>query len=414
MIVLAEALNFRCLRYVSQPLKRCQVLIGPSASGKTAFLDVIGFLSDVVSHGLEHALEDRAADPRDILYQRRGHELELALEATVPDHVRQQSAHPDLDSVRYQVVIGFGPTPGDFEFKAEALLLKQRIVEGRRQQAPFPHPQSLQENSRNSASKTLINKAPGGTNTFRPHSRSKSHNPSPIFHLGPAELALGHLPADDTSFPVANWFRTFLATGVRRLAPDCPTIRKPSPPSRAGRFLPDGSSLSWIVRRLRKSNRKRHAAWIRHLQTVLPDLRDITSVLRPEDNHCYLVYMFDDGSRVPSWLVSEGTIRLTALTLPAYLAGLFGVFLVEGPETGIHPGSIATVYDSLRSMYDAQVLVATHSPAILSAARREDVLCFARDADGATEILPVCEHPRLHHWQGDPDLGTLLASGVLG
>ena len=39
-----EALGFRSLRYVSQRLGPFRVLVGPNASGKSAFLDVPCFL----------------------------------------------------------------------------------------------------------------------------------------------------------------------------------------------------------------------------------------------------------------------------------------------------------------------------------------------------------------------------------
>jgi hypothetical protein len=42
------------------------------------------------------------------------------------------------------------------------------------------------------------------------------------------------------------------------------------------------------------------------------------------------------------------------------------------------------------------------------------VLCFARDSSGATDIVPGNEHPGLAKWKGETDLGTLFASGVLG
>ena len=42
MITLIEALNFRCLCYISQPMGPFHVLVGPNASGKTTFLDVVG------------------------------------------------------------------------------------------------------------------------------------------------------------------------------------------------------------------------------------------------------------------------------------------------------------------------------------------------------------------------------------
>lgn len=117
---------------------------------------------------------------------------------------------------------------------------------------------------------------------------------------------------------------------------------------------------------------------------------------------------------MPSWLVSDGTLRLTGLTLPAYLADLQGIFLIEEPENGIHPRAVATAFDSLSSMYESQVLLATHSLMVLNAAEMDDMLCFAKDKTGATDIVFGSEHPMLQDWRGEVALGTLLASGVLG
>ena len=100
--------------------------------------------------------------------------------------------------------------------------------------------------------------------------------------------------------------------------------------------------------------------------------------------------------------------------MPAYLVDLEGIYLIEEPENGIHPGAVSTAFDSLSSMYEAQVLLATHSTVVLNAAELDDVLCFAKDDTGATDIVLGSEHPMLQNWQGQVDLGTPLASGVLG
>jgi len=88
--------------------------------------------------------------------------------------------------------------------------------------------------------------------------------------------------------------------------------------------------------------------------------------------------------------------------------------MIEEPENGIHPRAVETVFQSLSSVYGAQVLLATHSPVILSLAKPEQVLCFAKTEDGATDIVSGSDHPRLRTWRGETDLGTLFASGVLG
>ena len=112
-------------------------------------------------------------------------------------------------------------------------------------------------------------------------------------------------------------------------------------------------------------------------------------------------------------MLSDGTLRLIALTLIAYLDEP-AIYLVEEPENGIHPRAVETVLQSLSSVYGAQVLLATHSPVILSLTEPEQVLCFDRTAEGATDIVRGSEHPRLRQWRGETDLGTLFASGVLG
>ena len=177
-----DALNYRCLRYVARSLKPFQVLVGPNASGKTTFLDVIGFLSDVVSKGLDHALTDRAPDARDLLFRGCGTGLELAIEAAVPDHLREQSMAPDWNAVRYQVAVGFDDTDRQFELKAETLMLLHTDMRATKELDVFPWPptppESLQKTIGSDDRKVLINKVQGGTDNFydetKPSNRSSS------------------------------------------------------------------------------------------------------------------------------------------------------------------------------------------------------------------------------------------------
>jgi len=49
------------------------------------------------------------------------------------------------------------------------------------------------------------------------------------------------------------------------------------------------------------------------------------------------VVEFENGLSAPSWVVSDGTLRLLALTLLAYAPDVHGIYLIEEPENGIHP-----------------------------------------------------------------------------
>jgi predicted ATPase len=119
------------------------------------------------------------------------------------------------------------------------------------------------------------------------------------------------------------------------------------------------------------------------------------------------------GLEVPSWMASDGTLRLLALTIPAYLPDLTGVYLIEEPENGIHPRAVETAYQSLSSVYNAQILLATHSPVILSMVDADKVLCFAKTPRGETDSVQGSAHPRLKNWKGEVNLGDLFVGGVL-
>lgn len=104
-------------------------------------------------------------------------------------------------------------------------------------------------------------------------------------------------------------------------------------------------------------------------------------------------------------------VRYEALTLPAYLPDLSGVFRIEEPENGIHPRAVETVFQSLSSVDGARVLLATHSPVILSIVEPRQVLCFSKTDDGATDLVNGSEHPALKAWRGETNLSVLFAGG---
>jgi len=418
MITSIEALNYRCLRYISQALDSFHVLVGANASGKTTFLDVVSFMQDIAIDGLEIALTNRTSNPEELLFKKQGHLFELAIEAQIPEHLRKSISRSECDRARYEIAVGFDSTQGPFEFKNEKFLLKKKGGEKTYNglfPASYAPPQTLLTRKGQRSVKVVFNKTPGGNDNFYSEVYSEAGKGwAPSFKLGPQKSALQNLPADEEAMPVATWFQELLRDGIQRFMLNSMLIRKPSPPTRIRGFLPDGSNLPWVVARLRKEAPEHYNNWIAHLQTALPDLTGITTVERPEDKHCYLVYEYTGNFRVPSWLVSDGTLRLTALTLPAYLTDFKGIYLIEEPENGIHPSAVSAVYDSLSSIYNAQVLLASHSPIVLNAASSKNILCFAKTDDGATDIVPGNEHPRLRTWRGEANLGTLLAAGVLG
>lgn len=426
MITRVEALDFRSLRFVSRGLDRFQALVGPNGSGKSTFLDVIGFLGDLLRAGPLKAIvgdgagvHPRAADPSHLCWMRRGHRFELAVELPIPDDRATKLPNGKYKQARYEVAIDTGGNGGEVTLAAETLwLMPFRSTPQGRQRALFPQrpdaPASIvREPSKHAPEgwRKVVSKIGASGNDYFQAETSGWNNP---FRLGPTRSALANLPEDEVRFPVATWVKRFLLDGITRVALNADAMRRPSPPGSPRRFVADGSNLPWVVEALASRDPDRFRRWIQHVRTALPEVRTVETVERPEDRNRYLVVEYQTGFRAPSWVVSDGTLRMLALTLLAYLPDVDGVYLIEEPENGIHPRAVECVYQSLASVYSAQVLCASHSPVVLGLAKPADVLCFARDEEGASDIVRGSEHPRLRNWQGTLDLGTLFAAGVLG
>ncbi len=262
--------------------------------------------------------------------------------------------------------------------------------------------------------KQIIKKQEGGNDNFYPENRKDTGGGwIPSFKLGIKKSALGNLPADITKFPFSSWLKNLLNDGVQMFILNSLDIRKASPPGQSKKFKPDGSNLPWVIDDFKKRDLSAYHSWTDHIRTALPDIKEVITVERPDDKHRYLKILYNNGIEVPSWLVSDGTLRLLALTLPAYLPDFEGVYLIEEPENGIHPEAMETVFQSLSSVYNAQILLASHSPVILSLVELEDVLCFAKTDEGVTDIVKGNEHPMLKNWKGETNLSVLFAAGVL-
>jgi predicted ATPase len=399
-------------------MDRFHALIGPNASGKSTYLDVVRFLGDLVQPGgLDAAIDTRTQNWHDLVWMGEEDHFEFAVEARIPEDKREALENPQWNRCRYEIRIA-ETAPSEVGIEKETLLLKRESADEknhRRQPSLFPDhnrpvPETVCCEKGMAGTQTVVSKTKDGNENFYDETGSGWN---PAFKLGPKRSALANVPEDPTKFGVSTWFKRMLVDGIEFLRLDSEEMQRSSPPGKGTGFRPDGSNLPWVIRNLREEHPQQFERWLWHIQTSLSDVVDVHTEVRDEDRHCYLRVQYRSGVTVPSWGLSDGTLRMFALTLLPYLPDLKGPVLIEEPENGIHPPAVETVYESLSSVYDTQVLVATHSPVFLSCAEPEDMLCFALDDDGKTDVVLGSDHPRLRDWQHETDLGTLFAGGVL-
>jgi predicted ATPase len=423
MLSKIEVKNFRILKYVSQSLDAFQILVGANATGKTTLLDTVSLVSDIINKGIEEALTLRSSNFSDLTWANSGGDIEIALELTLPENIRQQlKENKHYDTIRYELKLGIYQPKMELGILGERALLinTDRFEENKKELFPELVPEKSVWNKKyaNSAKhrayKIILNKKPDGNDSFYPEQYAKNGSGwLPSFKLGFKKSALANLPADEEKFPALNWLKAYLNVGVQLLVLNSLKIREASRPGQGIQFKPDGSNLPWVIDNLLKEHKILFKDWLRHLQTGLPDIQNISIHEIPDNKHKYLKIHYQTGIEVPSWMVSDGTLRLLALTLIAYLPDFKGTYLIEEPENGIHPKALEAVFNSLSSIYDAQILLASHSSIFLSIAKLEHLLCFAKTQQGTADIVKGNEHPLLKNWQGEVNLSIFFAGGVL-
>ncbi|GIV11023.1 MAG: hypothetical protein KatS3mg020_0514 [Fimbriimonadales bacterium] len=104
MIWRIEARHYKCLRYVRQDLERFQILVGANASGKSTFLDVLGFLRDLLHDGVEQAVRKRARTLRELVWMQQEASFDLAIEVSLPESLGKNRM--SYTRARYEVQIG--------------------------------------------------------------------------------------------------------------------------------------------------------------------------------------------------------------------------------------------------------------------------------------------------------------------
>ena len=206
---------------------------------------------------------------------------------------------------------------------------------------------------------------------------------------------------------------TLTRRGVQCLQLDSRKLRQASRPNGDdGSWLADdGSNLPRVLERL-KSDRTEWKRWLEFVRLALPGLEGVRIVHREDDRHSYLMVRHA-GVEVPSWGVSEGTLRLFALTAVAHLREFPLAYLLEEPENGIHPMAIEYAYQALSAILGAQVFIASHSPTLLRCVEIGQVLCFGHDPERGTVIVRGDNHPRLRDWRGSTDDTVFWAADIL-
>lgn len=423
MITRVDAINYRCFERIGVPLGEFCVVAGANGSGKTTLLDIPVLVGDLirsrnVAAAFMQRLQNRGARAgslSELPFRSQRDSFSIGLEARLPEDLQRISKESAVAAIQRDA--SKWPTHIRYELRLEVeddhqLTIKNEYL------FLFPQSEAYEaarlpmqgENVERQDWRFILHREYGSETIFRPESKGSRERTTQVDDTLTAFARLQY--EAESEFPVGRWFLQHLLNDITFFEPTWTELRKASPPGLPKRLMPSGENLPWLALRLKRADKDRFAGWIAHVRTALPQIVDIDVREREEDHHAYFRVGYEGGFEVTSSGLSEGTLRILALTLVAYLEEVPGLLVVEEPENSIHPQAIDTIMQSLRSLYEQQVWVSTHSPVVLAEREVNDLIITRLQRSGAAEVIPGREHPRLAAWKGAIDLGSLFATGV--
>ncbi len=407
MITRIEIDGFKTFEDFALDFKPFSAVVGPNASGKSNLFDALRFLSLLAQTDIRSAMQELRGEPEELFRQTAAgtaSSLSFAVEVLLDE------AGVDAFGTRYSVKarrlryelclsirIGTRGNPQGIFVTNEKCVSIQRKDDT----ATFITKEFLGSSGRKTPFISMVEEQ-GKRSAIEirqdgPAESGTSKRGRPIT-LSAAEASRTALSTISTAeFPHLYALRHLLSS-MRFLEINPAAARRPSDKFEAKTLHPDASNLAAVLAYLRDGSgtEARPEGVINdismHLASLIPSVRKVEVFDEAKD------YSFgvrtSDGLKFSSRVISDGTLRLLALLTVLDDPDRVGILCFEEPENGVHEGRIDALIGLLReaSYLNAdqekplfQVLVNTHSPAVLNALLDEEIIA----ADMVTAVNPA-------------------------
>ncbi|HEY3271222.1 MAG TPA: AAA family ATPase [Geothrix sp.] len=204
---------------------------------------------------------------------------------------------------------------------------------------------------------------------------------------------------------------------IQRVDPSPAILRGYSQAQHVRRMGERGEDFSALIRTIDSDEkaRKAYLSWLKELRpSELDDFKYIKGPLGEA-----LFALVEGGTEFPAPVLSDGTLRFSAITAAFFQPDKPALLTLEEIENGIHPSRVRLLVELLRSRADqgTQVIATTHSPVVLAWLDEKEYshtfFCHRDETTGASTITPLSEVPDFMDIVRKQPIGDLFAEGWL-
>ncbi|MBI4861697.1 MAG: ATP-binding protein [Candidatus Riflebacteria bacterium] len=373
-------------------------IVGLNASGKSNLFDALELLSRLSTYDLAEAFTGLRGEPHE-LFRRRPDgsfvsRMKLAAELLLSPEVRDPwggAVKIKHNRLRYEVVIERRRDHREIErlfvIREEAIPILSRDDRWRTGHGTTEaHDQLLTYGRR----KPLLTTADeDGKQVFHVHQDGHQGRKRPA--TAAEATVLSSMTSVDFPhlFALREEFRSW-----RYLQIDPAAVRRASPTTAREILERNGSNLATVLARIKATTASETlpkglvSDIALDLSSVIPGLLDLDVIEDKVNRENRVDVTMRDELPFPSRVLSDGTLRVLALLTMLHDPQHGGLLCFEEPENGIHPGRLSRLIDLIREAVRGlsratdrrewgswyQVIVNSHSPAVLSKLREGEML----------------------------------------
>lgn len=402
-ILTVEIENFLSFRKSEVTLAPLNVLVGPNGAGKTNFLKIFQFLGDVARLDLIPAIDSFGGfDEMHFRGAGASASVRINLRGLVTEHASERA--PDEYELSFHErpfrfrrpstdTAAIAPVVRRLVSRSEKILLKRTAGRGRRITLQGGSAQFAPLRADKEGPRVSVQAQSAGLNTLR--------------KLGD-EYGASQVEA------LAQVFEN-----LRLFEVNVVNVRQPSRAASPSHLAPDGSNVAYFLRWLSLEHPTVFDRLCDDIKFVLPGFDEFRFVPVGGSDDAIRLDIKERHLVGPTSLAraSFGTIRAIALFAMLHDPAPPRLTCLEEIDHGFHPHALDRIVERLREASKrTQIIVATHSPALVNRVEPSELIIFERDANtGATRIVELDPaQARKMEEESGYRMGELWFSGILG
>ncbi len=381
-----EVSNFKSFKHMAVSLDDLNVIIGPNAGGKSNFVQIFKLLRDITTVGLDNAISlQGGVDFLINLSMGRSEPLCISATSNVPYRhyygPRKKPVIQDVFETVYTAKLSFSATDRPPEIIEDTLtqrcrFLREQRAGGRVTEQEQIGPGTVTISHIKEAVTPSLELPPNMPVSER---QIRAHLVPPYIH---EFFKPGQLLIEAAHFPFAA---PPIFGGIAVYDFDPSLARNAVPITGRADLDENAANLAVVLKNvLENPNRARK------LSNLVTDLLPFVEDIRVEGfaDKSLLIKVTEQyfNLPLPAFLLSHGTITITALIIALYFQNCSSV-VIEEPERSIHPYLVSRVMNMMSdAAHSRQVVMTTHNPITVRHVPDRSVLLVSRGSDGFSTI----------------------------